>query len=90
MQRKIAAPWKYHKWFVAQRATKEELAAQRQQTFAYEPKISILVPTYRTPIPMLKEMIESVIAQTYGNWELVLADASANTSDTMATLDPDS
>ena len=76
VQRKLAAPWKYHKWFVAQRATEEELAAQRQQTFAYEPKISILVPTYRTPIPMLKEMIESVRAQSYENWELCIADGS--------------
>ena len=76
VQRKIAAPWKYHKWFVAQKATEEELAAQRQQTFAYEPKISILVPTYRTPIPMLKEMIESVRAQSYENWELCIADGS--------------
>ncbi|MBR6302632.1 MAG: hypothetical protein IKR35_02150, partial [Lachnospiraceae bacterium] len=56
VQRKLAAPWKYHKWFMARRVTAEELAAQRQKTFDYEPKISILVPTYRTPIPMLKEM----------------------------------
>lgn len=76
VQRKIAAPWKYHKWFMARRVTAEELAAQRQQAFDYEPKISILVPTYRTPIPMLKEMIESVRAQSYENWELCIADGS--------------
>ena len=76
VQRKLAAPWKYHKWFMARRVTAEELAAQRQQAFDYEPKISILVPTYRTPIPMLKEMIESVRAQSYENWELCIADGS--------------
>ena len=76
VQRKLAAPWKYHKWFMARRVTAEELAAQRQQSFDYEPKISILVPTYRTPIPMLKEMIESVRAQSYENWELCIADGS--------------
>lgn len=76
VQRKLSAPWKYHKWFMARRVTAEELEAQRRQSFDYEPKISILVPTYRTPIPMLKEMIESVRAQSYENWELCIADGS--------------
>jgi glycosyltransferase involved in cell wall biosynthesis len=44
-------------------------------------RFSIVVPLFNTPEKYLKEMIGSVIAQTYGNWELVLADASANTSD---------
>ena len=44
-------------------------------------RFSIVVPLFNTPEKYLKEMIKSVIAQTYGNWELVLADASANTSD---------
>ena len=39
-------------------------------------RFSIVVPLYNTPEKYLREMIESVIAQTYGNWELVLADAS--------------
>lgn len=42
---------------------------------------SIVVPLFNTPEKYLKEMIESVIAQTYGDWELVLADASLNPSD---------
>ena len=39
-------------------------------------KISVLVPLYNTPIEFLREMIESVKAQTYPNWELCLADGS--------------
>ena len=39
-------------------------------------RFSIVVPLFNTPENYLKEMIESVINQTYGNWELVLADAS--------------
>ena len=39
-------------------------------------RFSIVVPLYNTPEKYLREMIESVISQTYGNWELVLADAS--------------
>ncbi len=39
-------------------------------------RFSIVVPLFNTPEKYLREMIESVIAQTYGNWELVLVDAS--------------
>lgn len=38
--------------------------------------ISILVPLYNTPKKFLTEMIDSVLAQTYGKWELCLADGS--------------
>ena len=36
------------------------------------PLISIVVPAYKTPERFLREMLDSVIAQTYGKWELVL------------------
>ncbi|MBQ7925962.1 MAG: glycosyltransferase [Lachnospiraceae bacterium] len=39
-------------------------------------KISILVPLWNTPVEFLKEMIDSVMNQTYQNWELCLADGS--------------
>ncbi len=44
-------------------------------------RFSIVVPLFNTPEKYLREMIDSVVNQTYGNWELVLADASANESD---------
>lgn len=44
------------------------------------PRISIIVPCYKTPKHFLQAMIESVIAQTYENWELILADASPDPS----------
>jgi GT2 family glycosyltransferase len=40
--------------------------------------ISLLVPLYNTPPDYLGQMIASVLAQTYQNWELCLADASDN------------
>ena len=56
--------------------SEEELAAQCQETFPRDIKISILVPLYNTPETFLREMIQSVMDQTYANWELCLADGS--------------
>ncbi len=49
---------------------------QEETVFSKMPVISILVPLYNTPQNFLHEMIDSVIAQTYQNWELCLADGS--------------
>lgn len=52
------------------------LAAQRNYQFKKDILISILMPVYNTDIDMLGCVIESVIAQTYGRWELCICDAS--------------
>lgn len=57
----------------------EESKRQSEQTFEHMVKFSILVPLYNTPEDFLKEMIDSVIHQTYSNWELCLADGSDQT-----------
>ncbi len=49
-------------------------------------KISILVPLYNTPEQFLKEMIDSVLGQTYSNWELCLADGSDDAHDYVKTI----
>lgn len=56
--------------------SESELQQQREWAFSREITFSILVPLYNTPEKLLREMIDSVIAQTYGNWELCLADGS--------------
>ena len=53
-----------------------EAKRQREAKFDKMVKISILVPLYNTPVNFLNEMIDSVKAQTYQNWELCLADGS--------------
>ncbi len=65
----------------AQHGTKsfpDEAEAQRQRDtkFGRQIKFSILVPLYNTPEKFLRQAIESVMAQTYENWELCLADGS--------------
>ncbi len=54
---------------------------QENKVFPYMPLISIIVPVYNTDVRLLKEMIESVIAQSYKEWELCLADGSDSEHD---------
>ena len=77
---------RYRAWFIRNRVTGEALQAQRATRFSYEPKISILVPVFRTPIPFLREMIGSVLAQSYGRFELILANASPENEELSAML----
>ncbi len=56
--------------------TEETRRREESEVFDNPVTFSILVPLYNTPIQFLKEMIESVQAQTYPNWELCLADGS--------------
>ena len=53
---------------------------QTQKKFENPVTFSIVVPLYNTPEKYLKEMIESVVHQTYCNWELCLADGSEGDS----------
>jgi GT2 family glycosyltransferase len=68
----------YGSWYEAHRASEQTLASQRTHSFEKQPLICIVVPLYRTPEQYLREMIESVLAQTYANWELCLADGSGD------------
>jgi GT2 family glycosyltransferase len=38
------------------------------------PLISVLLPSYNTPLPMLRAAVESVLQQLYPHWELCIAD----------------
>ena len=66
----------YEEWYKNHKPTMEELQRQRDTEFEYEPLISILVPVYNTPEEFLKQMIQSVRKQTYGKWELCIANAN--------------
>ena len=66
----------YREWYEEHCPTKEELMRQREVEFSVQPLISIVVPTYQTPIPFLKDMINSVRKQSYEKWELCIADGS--------------
>ncbi len=59
-------------------ASEEELKKQRETSFAYMPKISIIVPAFKTPEKFLKQMVDSVRDQSYSNWELCIADGGVD------------
>ena len=63
----------YAKWRKKYEVTAEQLDAQRNEKFSYQPKFSVVVPVYRTNPVYLREMIDSIENQTYGNWQLCLA-----------------
>lgn len=72
----------YEPWYEKHKATVEQLNKQKKTAQRWiekqnqAPKISIVVPLYHTPERFLREMIASVLAQSYPNWQLCLADGS--------------
>lgn len=66
----------YAAWYEKNKVSEEELTKQRNKEFPYMPLFSILVPVYNTPIPYLREMLDSVRNQTYQKWQLCIANAN--------------
>ena len=67
----------YAQWIAKNEPDAKELARQRKTRFAFSPRISIVVPVYGTPLAFLRVMLDSVLAQTYENWELCVADGAS-------------
>lgn len=66
----------YHAW---QARTSKAKAAPAVPPPGKTPLISIVIPTYRPPLPLLQEAIDSVRAQSLPSWQLCIADdASAD------------
>ena len=66
----------YSEWYPAYVPDEKTLEKQRKTNIKNGVKISIAVPVYRTPELFLRQMIESILDQTYGNWELCIVNAS--------------
>ena len=73
--------YEYTEWYEKTKPTKEELLAQREEKFEYSPVFSIVIPLYATPDNFLGELLDSILAQTYTNFEVCLADGSENGKD---------
>ncbi len=80
-------PELYRRWIRKYEPKSADLVRQRQHVFGRNPKISLIVPTYNTPKAFLEEMLESVLAQTYTNWELCIADGNSTVPHVRTILD---
>lgn len=72
----------YHGWISKNEPDRLALETQKQteREFLYRPLISIITPVYNTDGIILEKMIDSVLAQTYSNWELCIVDGFSKKS----------
>lgn len=64
--------------YVYQEPSPEQLEQQRNHPWKQPVKFSLLVPAYQTPEVLLRELIDSVLAQTYSHFELLIGDAGTD------------
>ncbi|MGI9086588.1 MAG: glycosyltransferase family 2 protein [Chthoniobacterales bacterium] len=78
----------YTAWLERHRVPAAELAAMREESasFADAPLISLITPVFNTPVAWLEAAIDSVLAQAYEKWELILIDDASADEATLAAL----
>lgn len=76
----------YREWMREHAYSQHELKEQRTYQFDQKITFSIITPVYNTPKKYLRDMIESVLDQTYSSWELCLADGSDDEHNYVETL----
>lgn len=66
----------YHQWIEVNEPAASTYAklGRKIADWQAKPLVSVLMPTYNSPLPYLKQAIESVQAQIYPHWELCIAD----------------
>ena len=72
----IQEDYDYNEWYKKVKVTEEELERQRNEVLPIRPKFSIVIPVYETPEKFLRKMLKSIEDQTYGNFEVCVADAT--------------
>ncbi|WP_333651867.1 glycosyltransferase family 2 protein [Lacrimispora sp.] len=72
----IDSDYDYPEWYSLTKTSEEELEAQKKTVFDYNPKMSVVIPAYKTPERFLAAMLDSLLSQTYTKWEVCIADGS--------------
>jgi glycosyltransferase involved in cell wall biosynthesis len=87
-RRRYIGSSEYQKWFERHRATPGDLTQMRNEShgFTSTPLISVITPVFDTPLRRLEEAIESMLAQAYENWELLLIDDGSSAADLLRAL----
>ena len=78
----------YQEWLETRLVKSDEIAALRTEShgFVYQPCISIITPVFNTPVAWLTECVESVLAQAYEKWELILIDDDSTDPEMLKVL----
>jgi GT2 family glycosyltransferase len=86
--KRSVAQTQYQEWLERHRASAGDLDRMRHEAraFASQPLISIITPVFNTSVRWLEEAVESVLAQAYENWELLLVDDGSSASDLLNIL----
>lgn len=66
----------YPEWFEGHKVDLGDLSKQHETYFEFRPLYSIVVPLFKTPRDFFTDMLDSVLRQSYGRWELILVNAS--------------
>jgi GT2 family glycosyltransferase len=87
-KKRIDSASEYQAWLQRHRISPDQAATMREeaQQFTAQPLISIITPVFNTPVAWLEEAIDSVVAQIYENWELLLVDDASTDAETIAAL----
>ncbi len=86
---KLVSTDSYTTWIAENEPDATQLAKQRQvaKDLVYRPLISIITPVYNVAPEILDETIRSVVDQTYGHWELCLANGNSESTEIRALLE---
>lgn len=76
----------YGGWIKFNEPKDADLKLQIKKIFKISPKISVIVPMYNTKEKFFKDLINSMINQTYANWELCLADGSPKLNENLKKM----
>lgn len=76
----------YGPWYEAYVPDEAALEQQRKRKFTNTPLFSVVVPAYKTPVLFLEQMMDSLLAQTYVNWELCIVNASPDAEEMQKIL----
>lgn len=79
----------YRRWlFRYERPSEDDYAiiARMTQDMAVRPKFSFVMPTYNTPNALLRDCLDSMLAQTYADFEICVADDHSTDPDVERTL----
>src|SRR5437879_3947714 len=68
------------------REPQNALGRHEAGAFAFQPLISVITPVFDTPVQRLEEALESVLAQAYESWELLLIDDGSSATDLLEAL----